>query len=713
MASAASKIVLSQSRDIPFNQLVLSQANVRRVKTGVSIEALAEDIARRTLLQSLNVRPQLDDAGQETGLFEVPAGGRRFRALELLVKQKRMAKTQPVPCVVREGSDISAEEDSLAENTHREQLHPLDQFRAMQVLSDQGLGLEDIAAHFMVTSAVVRQRLKLASVSPRLHAIYADDGMTLDQLMAFSVCEDHERQEQVWEMLAHSFNRSPAYIRSRLTEDTVRASDKRVRFVTLDAYVTAGGSVMRDLFEDDHGGWLQDVQLLDKLVAERLQSEAAQLEADGWKWAAAAVDFPWGYRDGMRVITGTAAELTQEEQARVEALQAEAAGIENDYEGVSEIPDEVEQRLTAIDQELALLLERSPVFAPEDMAMAGVFISIDVDGSLHVERGFVRAEDEPKPDSDMPDDGGYAGGEDGHDAGSVDADRPFGGEPSQGSEPSGEPEEDESSIKPLPDKLVCELTAERTLALQDAVANRPDVAFAVVLHAMVLQTFYHGARESCLGVAVHRTGFPHQAPGMADSVSARAIIARHDQWKAKLPEHDIDLWAALLSMTGADQAALFAHCAAFGINAQWEPASRYDGRVSAHTVARRIEHAHVLARAVDLDMVAAGWKPGVENYLGRVTKPHILAAVAEARGEETAALIDHLKKGDMAREAARLLEDSAWLPEPLRTPGIADLVDLGAVSTAASDDLPAFLTGDGEPEDGENDSFDAWAIAAE
>ena len=82
MASAASKIILSQSRDIPFNQLVLSQANVRRVKTGVSIEALAEDIARRTLLQSLNVRPQLDDEGRETGRFEVAAGGRRSRALE-------------------------------------------------------------------------------------------------------------------------------------------------------------------------------------------------------------------------------------------------------------------------------------------------------------------------------------------------------------------------------------------------------------------------------------------------------------------------------------------------------------------------------------------------------------------------------------------------------------------------------------------------------
>jgi ParB family chromosome partitioning protein len=56
MASAVSKITLSSSRDIPFNKLVLSQSNVRRVKAGVSIEELAEDIARRTLLQSLSVR---------------------------------------------------------------------------------------------------------------------------------------------------------------------------------------------------------------------------------------------------------------------------------------------------------------------------------------------------------------------------------------------------------------------------------------------------------------------------------------------------------------------------------------------------------------------------------------------------------------------------------------------------------------------------------
>ena len=131
MATAIQKITLSSSRDIPFNKLVLSQSNVRRVKAGVSIEELAEDIARRTLLQGLNVRPVLGAEGAETGMFEIPAGGRRYRALELLVKQKRLAKTAPVPCVVCDpATDILAEEDSLAENIQRAPLHPLDQFRA-------------------------------------------------------------------------------------------------------------------------------------------------------------------------------------------------------------------------------------------------------------------------------------------------------------------------------------------------------------------------------------------------------------------------------------------------------------------------------------------------------------------------------------------------------------------------------------------------------
>ena len=286
MAKSVQKITLSQSRDIPFNRLLLSQSNVRRIKAGVSIEELAQDIARRTLLQSLTVRPVLDDDGAETGMFEVPAGGRRYRALELLVKQKRLSRTAPVPCVVR--TEGLAEEDSLAENVQRAPLHPLDQFRAFRDLHEKGMSEEEISAAFFVSIQVVKQRLKLASVSSKLLEIYSEDGMTLDQLMAFTVNPDPERQEQVWEALQRSHNKEPYYIRRLLTEGAIRASDKRAQFVGIEAYEAAGGDVMRDLFQQDDGGWLQNPVLLDRLVAGKLECEAATVRSEGWKWVEVA-----------------------------------------------------------------------------------------------------------------------------------------------------------------------------------------------------------------------------------------------------------------------------------------------------------------------------------------------------------------------------------------------------------------------------------------
>lgn len=211
-----SKIVLNGVCDVPLNKLILSQANVRRIKAGVSIENLAEDIARRGLLQSLAVRPVLDGEGQETGLYDVPAGGRRFEALKLLAKQKRLSKTVRVPCIVR--NDGIAEEDSLAENTMREALHPLDQFRAFKALREHGMGDEEIAARFFATPAVVRQRLKLVAASPKLLELYAAGELSLEQLMAFCVTDDHARQEAVWEAVGRHYNKEPFCIRRLLTK---------------------------------------------------------------------------------------------------------------------------------------------------------------------------------------------------------------------------------------------------------------------------------------------------------------------------------------------------------------------------------------------------------------------------------------------------------------------------------------------------------------
>lgn len=716
MAKAPQKITLSGSRDIPFDRLHLSQSNVRRVKAGVSIGELAEDIVRRTLLQSLNVRPILDEAGQETGDFEVPAGGRRFRALELLVKQKRLAKNAPIPCVVRAANDgVLAEEDSYAENTFREPLHPLDQFTAMQAMVDKGEGIESIAAHFLVTPAVVNQRLRLAKVSPKLHAVYAEDGMTLEQLMAFSVADNHERQEQVWELLAHSYNKSGAYIRQKLTEDTIRVSDRRVRFIGVDAYVAAGGHVLRDLFEEDDGGWLTDPALLDRLVSEKLQAEGETIGAEGWKWVATAVDLPWGVTDGMREIEGVPVSRTPQEDARLAELEAEAEAIEEQWSDEPHVPDEVHARIAAIETEIGALVDRPQTFEAEEMARAGVFVSIESDGSLCIERGYVRPEDEPVVETAAGDDQVDApaidGDQDDEDSESA-ADPAVSNVVSINAASGGDEDEDGEILKPLPDRLVAELTAWRTLALQDAFAQEPSTAFAAVLHAFVLNTFYSYSRESCLEVSLTKVSFGFAPSGLGSSAPARAIDERHKRWADRLPDDDKELWDALLAFDGAEQAALFAHCASQAVNAQMEVVPKYDnGRISKHSVGRRIAHSNVLAHAVGLNLIGAGWRPTVEGYFRSVTKPRILADVAEAKGPKFAGMIDHLKKGDMANEAERLLEDAGWLPEPMRTP---ELQGAPVAEPAAEKDvavLPAFLEDEEQYADANDDGEDVAAAA--
>ncbi|MET4519507.1 ParB/RepB/Spo0J family partition protein [Bradyrhizobium sp. I1.7.5] len=678
MAKSVRKITLSQSRDIPFNRLVLSQSNVRRIKAGVSIEELAQDIARRTLLQSLTVRPVLDEAGAESGMFEIPAGGRRYRALELLVKQKRLARNAPVPCVIR--TDGLAEEDSLAENVQRAPLHPLDQFRAFRDMSEKGMSEDEIAAAFFVSVQVVKQRLRLAAVSPKLLDVYAEDGMSLDQLMAFAVNPDHERQEQVWEALQRSHNREPYYIRRLLTEGAVRASDKRAQFVGIEAYEAAGGEVNRDLFQQDDGGWLQEPMLLDRLVAEKLEREAGNVRSEGWKWVEVAVDFPYGHIYGLRRISGESVAMTDEEVAAAEALRAEYERHEQEHSDVDVLPEGIDQRLGEIETALAELDERPVQYDTDEIARAGAFVSIDASGALRVERGYVRPEDEPA----IPEPEGEADAESSATPAATSASGDA-AEGQTGTSANAEEPDQEDGIKPIPDRLMTELTAYRTLALRDALAKDPDTAFLAALHALCLKLFYRYTPESCLDVDANSVVFGSQAPGLGDATIAKAVDERHRQWSEQLPRESAELWDALATFDRDSCDALFAHCIALSVNAVYEPWNRRP---------RALAHADRLADAIGLDVAAAGWSPTVDNYLGRVTKARILQAVREVKGETAAQLLEHLKKGEMAERAQELLTGSGWLPEPLRTAGrpssaTSPASESGPISPSASgEDAP-------------------------
>ena len=162
----------------------------------------------------------------------------------------------------------------------------------------------------------------------------------------------------------------------------------------LDAYQQAGGGVLRDLFEHDDGGWLQDVVLLDRLVTEKLKAEAETIAAEGWKWISVGVEFSYGHTQGLREIEGKPVDLSPEEQATIDALNAEQAKLETDYQDVDELPDEIDQRLGEIEAALSAFENRPMHYDPTEIARAGVFISIDSEGRLSVDRGYVRPEDE-------------------------------------------------------------------------------------------------------------------------------------------------------------------------------------------------------------------------------------------------------------------------------------------------------------------------------
>ncbi|MFP7675672.1 ParB/RepB/Spo0J family partition protein [Marivita sp. S0852] len=503
MAKSAQKIILFPSRDIPFDKLVLSRSNVRRIKAGISVEELAEDMARRGLLQSLSVRPVLDDDGAETRTYEIPVGGRRFQALSLLVKQKRLAKSAPISCIVRDAkSTILAEDDSLAENMQRAALHPLHHFRAFVALREKGQGDEEIAAAFFVTPQVVKQRLKLAAVAPALLELYAEDEMTLEQLMAFTVNPDHERQVQVWEAIRSSWNKEHYQIRRMLAETSVRASDRRAAFVGVEAYESARGTMLHDLFQGDDGGWLEDPALLDRLVSGKLQAEAEAIAAEGWKW---------------------------------------------------------------------------------------IDVSLD-----------------------------------------------------------------------LPERLIMELTALRTLALREAIGRSPDVALTLLLLKLVNDIFRtSNSAGNCLEAWVRHVYMSAQASDLKDSVVAKLIDERHAEWEADLPlGDDAALWDYLTSLDQASALSLLAHSLSFGINALHEKVNPYSAGISASGLTKQMTQPDLVAQAVELDMVEAGWEPTADTYLNRVPKVRILEAVREAKGEGTAQLLDHLKKGEMATADAGGIDQS-------------------------------------------------------
>jgi ParB family chromosome partitioning protein len=632
---------------VPLASLVPSRFNVRRHSVG-QVEELAALIEAQGLLHNLVVTEQEVGRGKSRKLkFAVAAGERRRRAMLLLQQRGRLPKEYEVLCELVPPE--RALEVSLAENSGREAMHPADEFEAFKALIDEGKGVEDVAARFGVSVLTVQRRLKLSALSPKLLALYREDSINLDQLMALTLSDDHAVQERTW-FDAQPWDKTPAALRRRLTVGEVEAAGSAlVRFVGIEAYEAAGGVVRRDLFDDEQSRFLSDPALLERLAVEKLDALAGAVREEGWKWVEARLSVD---SQALRQFVPCAhvnRKPTAVEQEELDALACRAAELEQQAQALDDAPDWSPDEAEMIDleeQDIAArckaINETLKTWTPEQKAHAGVIVTIGREGDVEVMRGLVRDQDRKAIETAM---------------------RSKGAAEHRGSDDASDDEPHSASSSAAPERrapgcseaLTKRLAAHRTMALQAMLAQNTAVAMASVVHVFVLRTFGadYPREASALQVSPQLSAYALEAAADDLKISRAWQAVQHakDAWQARLPEQQGEWFGWLLGLSQAELIDLLALCSALTVNAL--PTAGAAGSANA------------IAAALGLDM-ADWWEPTAEGYLNHVPKVQIIATLKEAGPELAGGGVEAMKKDALVTAATSRLAGTRWLPEPLR-----------------------------------------------
>lgn len=359
---------------IRLEMLHISDLNPRKAVSEAHIESLASSIERFGLIHNL---AGLMDA---EGKVEIVAGGCRLRAIQLIAER---SKTHPFTTVpVKLAADASEAEDwANAENAAREDMTPADEIRAFGRMKSRGATVPEIALAFAVTEARVYQRLALAGLpEPVLDALAAGE-ISLGTAKAFTLSDDEALTLSLLDQVKGQAV-SEGAIKNALHPDAIKATDRRARFVGIDAYEAEGGTVTRDLFSDEV--FLASPALLDRLFTEKLDAARADLvETQGWAWAEARSEAWLNHY-----------ELDQMKLARLYPIEGELTEVESEeYDELADLAnggvldEDGEARLS----ELQAILDGD--YSEDQKAHAGCIILVNGSGKPEITAGLVRPED--------------------------------------------------------------------------------------------------------------------------------------------------------------------------------------------------------------------------------------------------------------------------------------------------------------------------------
>lgn len=629
---------------IPLNQLIRSPKNVRKTDLDKGIQELAKNIECVGLIHNLTVYP-----GKADGKFEVAAGDRRLRAMQLLVKQKLLPADHPVECKVV--TEHAAEDLSISENQLREQMHPVDQLEAFVERVNAGDDIADVANRFGVTEAFVKQRMKLYNVAPQLLEACRAGDMSLAQLQAFSVTDDHARQVELWEEikdLPNEWQTDPDEIKSTLLEEAVSARDYRLTFVGKAAYQKAGGALLKpDLFAegDQDGEIISDTDLLDRLVMEKLQRQANKLKkSEGLAFVDVFTGnshFSPGVGDYSAYAKASTYRLepTAEQAAAIKELEQKieelckqqdaAQDAENDelFDSLCEQEREVQDQLDPIYDSLRL------EHHPDEVEHIGAIICLhSYSTKPAVYRNIIYRQHRAKSQGNN---------------GSADFNSSGG---------------DEQPKTKYSEKLLRDMSAHKTAILRSAIVGLGGSALITLIYDMLVDQYGDqlGVYNRCLTMS---KDWKHSYVQVESSASKL-----FDEKERQLIE-PISAMMKGLDDDADDHQALYDYIAGMNLGSQLEllsllVANRVDlvsGNINAPG------HSEILvSRYLSDEQIAKHWRPYRDTFLGSVSKPVIMDALAEACGQDEADKLATMKKGEAIDHAEPLLVESNWLPAPMR-----------------------------------------------
>lgn len=330
---------------------------------------------------------------------------------------------------------------AAVENTAREDLHPADEIRAFGRMREGGADVPTIARTFGLTEAHVYRRLALAALpAPVLDALKAGE-ITLGAAKAFTIADDEALALSVLDRIRGD-EVSEHRLKQMLQPEAINAgSDRRARFVGLDAYRAAGGRISADLFAD--ATLLHDADLLDRLFAEKLEAEADAKEAE-WAWIVTLAEsyVPYGTAEKLARLYRVEGDLTEEQAERYDELAELAEAEVLDEDGQAEL------------EALQAILDGD--FTEEQRRFGGWFMCVGQDGQIKMDGPYVRAEDRTAAiEAEVLT---------GHAARQIESGK------------------DDAPKSPYSGALVADLQAMRSAAVQGAMLDKPELALDLLAY---------------------------------------------------------------------------------------------------------------------------------------------------------------------------------------------------------------------------------------